>query len=73
MSTDNVSPYEVIGLSVIDDVEVEVHRVDRLLSILVSHLSHFLDESGYQSEIEEACVLSEVIQEFIANLILKLP
>ena len=72
MSHDNVSPYEVIGLSVIDDIEGEVHRVDRLLSILVAHLSHFLDECGYQSEIEEACVLSEVIQEFIANLISKL-
>lgn len=72
MSNDNVSPYEVIDLSVMGEIEGEVHRVDRLLSLLVSHLSHFLDEVGYQKAIEEACVLSEVIQELIDKLISKL-
>ena len=72
MSNDNVSPYEVIDLFAMDEIEGEVQRVDRLLSLLVSHLSHFLDEGGYQKAVEEACVLSEVIQESIDKLISKL-
>ena len=72
MSTDNVSPKEVMSLSVLDAIEIEAHQIDRLVSILITHLSHFLDESGYYKDVEEACVLSEVIHDKIDKLILNL-
>jgi len=49
----------------------DLHVLDRLMSVLSSHLDKFLNQEGYNVEVEESYVLSVVIQEILRRVILK--